>query len=821
MRHTLPTLRKAVWGKASLPLAALMVISGCAGSAPAATSTPAAGTQSGPRPEAYVSPRKDTGPATDKVLFTASAVDSAPLDFQQGKLDMYVYSLKTTAAQELKSNPNVRLEQAPATQISLILNPAPAKQGEMNPFSLKEVRQAVQYLVNRDYIASDIYQGQALPMVSHLSPSDYDFLTIYDQARGADIRYDPELARKRIKDAMTKVGAQLTNGVWTYQGKPILVKFIIRIEDERRDIGNLVMAELKQAGFQVIPMFKPFADAVLSVYSTDPQSFEWHIYTEGWSRSAPSRYDFSQINSMSAPWLGNMPGWQETGFWQYQNEAMDTLGKRLYTGGFADKAERDQIYQKMTGVAMDESVRVWVITAMNSFLINPKLKGVTVDPVGGPNNPRTLRDAYIPGKDTITIGNLWVWTERTIWNPVGGFGDAYSAAIVRNLTDPPIWNHPFTGLPVANRAAFKVETVGPRGKLIVPPEAVVWDAIGDAWTPVGANKQATSKVTFDYSSYFDSNWHDGQKISMADVIYPIVQSFELAYDPSKAKIETALGVTSRPFLETYKGFRIVDNHTMEVYVDFWHFEPNEIASYASPSGLVMPWEILAAMDDLVFTQRRAAYSDTAAARFNVPWISLVMPTDARLVNRTLSTMNDDARVPKGAFTIGNAGLVSPKEAQARYQAAMDWFQKYNHIFISDGPFFLARFDPAAQFAEIDAFRDATYPHHAGDSFLGRAASITVGDIQHSKVSVGKATEVTAVVSGPGKVGLRYVLVDPTTGKVVKAGEGTAGQNNKFAVSLDQKSMADLKAGLYKLYMAGYSDQLATLAERVVDLDVGR
>ena len=30
----------------------------------------------------------------------------------------------------------------------------------------------------------------------------------------------------------------------------------------------------------------------------------------------------------------------------------------------------------------------------------------------------------------------------------GGFGDVYSNDIWRNLHDPPLWNHPFTGIPM-------------------------------------------------------------------------------------------------------------------------------------------------------------------------------------------------------------------------------------------------------------------------------------------------------------------------------------------------------------------------------------
>ena len=46
------------------------------------------------------------------------------------------------------------------------------------------------------------------------------------------------------------------------------------------------------------------------------------------------------------------------------------------------------------------------------------------------------------------------------------------------------------------------------------------------------------------------------------------------------------------------------------------------------------------------------------------------------------------------------------QANARYQAAQDWFKAHNHLVISSGPYYLNTYDAAAQFAELDAFRDA-------------------------------------------------------------------------------------------------------------------
>ena len=814
-------MRKIYWA-APIAMAAILVVSACSGGGASPTATAPATAQptesSRPTPVAFEPPHSRPGPATDRIFFKAFHVDRAPLDFQNGAMDMYLFSLKTQAARQLRADPSVRVDEAPATSTALVLNPAPAPEGQLNPFSIKEIRQAMQFLVNRDFIASDIYQGMALPMLTHLSPTDFDSLTVYEQVKGSDIRYDPELARSIIRREMTEADAELVDGKWDYEGRPVRLKFIIRVEDERRDIGNLVRAELEGAGFDVAPSFQQFAPAVLSVYSSDPQAFEWHLYTEGWGRGAPQRYDFATINQMAAPWQGNMPGWREVGFWQYENQELDELGQRLFTGDFQDQAERDQIYQRLTELALDESIRVWVVTIQNSFPVSSDLRGVTSDLVSGPKGTRTLREAYIPGKDVLTFGNLRVWTERTTWNPVGGFGDVYSSDIVVNLYDPPIWNHPFTGLPVAHRASFEVETAGPSGKLTVPEEAVFWDAEGDRWNPVGGGVQATSRVVFDYAQYFGSKWHHGTRITMADVLYDIAQGYELAFDQKKSRIEFALGVTSRPYLETFRGYRILDNNRIEVYVDFWHFEQSQIASYASPSGLFTPWELLAAMDDLVFEQRRAAYSDTASARFDVPWISLVMKRDAGLVERALGDFAAGSVVPEGVFTVGNRALVSPEEAVARYQAAIAWFAANDHLFISNGPFFLTRYDPPAQFAEIQAFRDPSYPFRPGDWYLGPAPRLEITEVQREALSPGEAAEVSVTVEGPGALGLRYILLDPATGAIVKSGEAE-GSGGDFIVRLDSQTTADLAPGLYNLFLAAFSDQVAALTERKVDLDV--
>lgn len=766
-------------------------------------------------------PHDRPGPAADRLIFSAFDVDRAPRDLAAGRMDLYMFSLKTAAAERLRDDPAYRLYEAPATTLSLVLNPAPAPPGQLNPFSIREVRQAVQFLIDREFIARDIYRGMAVPMISHVSPQDFDYLTIYDLDRGSGIVYDPEYGRQRIAAAMEAAGAVLQDGVWHYEGRPVRITLIARVEDERRDIGNLLRTELEAAGFMVGMTFAPFAAATLRVYASDPQTFQWHIYTEGWGRSAPQRYDFGTINQMYAPWLGNMPGWQEVGFWQYQHEELDELGQKLYRGEFASLEERNGIYRRMSQLGLDESVRIWLATAVNSFPARADLVGVTQDVVAGPRSPWTFREAYAPGSSDVRVGHLWVWTERTAWNPVGGMGDVYSVDIWRYLHDPPLWNHPFTGVPMPVRARYEVETAGPEGRLPVPADAVLWNAAADRWEPVGAGASAVSKVTFDYSGYFDGVWHHGQPITMADALYGIAQSYELAYDPDKTRIEVSLGVTARPYLETFRGYRLLDDRRIEVYVDFWHFEEAYIASYAAPSGLSMPWEMLAAMDDLVFNQRRAAYSDTAAARFNVLWLSLALENHAFQVNRTLQQLAQQAAVPAGVFEIGGRSLVGPDEARARYEAASRWFEERGHLVISNGPFHLAAYDPRAQYAELQAFRDPTYPFRPGDWRFGEPPALEIERPQAFEVASGEAATLSVRVNGPGALGLRYLLFDPVTGAVVDSGEAEqAGGAGRFTVPFSKELTAGLFPGLYRLYLAAYSDAAAQVSEVDVDVIVG-
>ena len=761
------------------------------------------------------------GGVAETITFSAYNVDQAPLNIANGDMDLYLFGLKAAGARDLEGNTAVRLVEAPATLYSLLLNPAPAPQGQLNPFSIREVRRAMQHLVDRAFIANDIFQGRALELQFNVTPLDYDQLTISDILVAANLGYDAELARQQISDAMTAAGAALDgNGKWAVNGQAINLKMVTRVEDERRDVGDLVRAALEGVGFTVQPQYQQFGPATLAVYASDPAAFQWHLYTEGWGRGSAVRYDSGGINSYAAPWLGNMPGWLQVGFYQYEQPELDELGKRLYRGEFKSQQERDDLYRQMTQLAIDESVRVWLTAALQSFPVRAEVVDLTEDLVSGPKNIFALRGASVPGRTDLKVGHQWVWTERTTWNPVGGFGDVYSTDINRQIIDPTIITDPFTGLNRPFRLDYQVETAGPDATLDVPEDAVVWDPAGDVWAPVGPGKTAISKVTYNYAKYLQATWHHGPAITMADVVYPIAQGYELAYDEAKIQIETALGIASRPILETFVGYRLTGPDTLEVYVNYWHFEESQIAGYGVPGSVSTPWELLAAMDDVVFEKRRGAYTDTTAARFTVPWMSLVTESDARLVLRSVQELKRRRALPAGVFEIGAEPLVTEEQATERFDAAEAWFDQYNLLVIGNGPYMLTQYDPPGQFAELTAFRGEGYPFGPDDFKLGVPPRIVIEPITAAPVNLGDPVSVPVRVTGPGTVAVEWTLVDPATASIVGTGAATPAADGTMTVDIGPDITGTLFPGLYQLYILASSDEIAQVAEQRVDLSIG-
>ncbi|MDW8021022.1 MAG: ABC transporter substrate-binding protein [Nitrososphaerota archaeon] len=765
----------------------------------------------------YRAPHTQPGPAVDKVIYKRVPLDLAPKALEAGDVDIYQFGLRGAQAKALAGRTDITLYTAPSGLNDVILNPAPAPAGELNPLSNKKIRLALQYVFNREFLVTNVFAGFAAPMVTFLSSYDPDYATIFDIIAKYEFKYDPALAAQIVDEEMTRMGAEKIAGKWYYNGKPVTLKFLIRIEDERRELGDAFATELEKLGFTIERIYVPFGVAIEKLYGTDPKDFEWHLYTEGWGKTGVDKYDYTTINQYNAPWFGYMPGWQEAGYWQYENNTIDELGLRIYQGQFKSREERNNLYRRITEMGIQESIRIWGITRFDVYAVRAEVTGLTNDVGAGLRAWHVIRNAYIPGKNTLQVGHLWVWTERSAWNPVGGFEDVYSVDIAASTCDPAMSLHPFNGLPTAIRAAYDVETAGPDGVLDVPSDAVVWDAINDKWVNVPAGTKAISKVTFDYSKFFNSKWHHGVKISLADLLYNLASLWDLVMDPEKNTTEPAVASLNAPFFQILKGIRILPDERVEVYVDYWHFEPAYVANMAnvwvaSYPCMTTPWEIRAAMDKLVFEKKAFAYSDSAATKLGVPWLSLVLKDHAAAAANAIKEMKSEGFFPESWFRVGGKIYETRDGALARYDAASKWHDAYGLMWIGNGPFMLTKFDPAAQYAELTAYRDETYPFKPGDNFWGIPEPVEITGVGKSTIVPGGESMLIVDVKGPSPLHTKYLVKDPLTGQVIRVGEGERVTPTRFAIRLDPDFTSKLRpGGLYEFTIAAYSDEVAFVA----------
>ena len=644
------------------------------------------------------------GTFVDEVLFIQYLDENTALEeVKNGNLDIYYNRISSDLIDTSKSREGLKVFESTGGSYSILLNPA--ETGDFNPFSITEVRYAINYLLDRKLIVNELMGGYGVPMISNYGPFDPDYLFLLDELESFHFRYNPSLADEMITQALLKVGAKKIDNIWTFNGNEIELTGFIRSDDPiRKSIGAILSSELEQIGFKVKKDFGDLNKAFIIVYGSNPADLKWNFYTEGWGgRSAFVKYDSVGLGQMYSPWFSNMPGNNNPTYWNYKNDYLDTLTQEIYTGNFSSAEERIDLFRKATKEAVKESVRIFIASKIDQYVVNEKTDGVINDFGAGvpsrftPINART-------DSNSLTIGVKQIY--QGAWNPIMGLSDTYSRQIWDTLYDPGVFKHPYTGDTFPIRTSWEIETAGPNGKLTVPEDAITWDPPSQQWKKVGPEIESTSKVTFDMTF---SNWHHGQPMDINDILYSLYFIFEWGSEQLENDKTFDTEYTPR-VLQTVKtliGVKPVDDDTLEIYVDFWHFDEGEIADWASQWSAT-PWELMAAMEQAVI-DGKVSFSRSGAVSKNVNWLSLLVPNDAAMMRDYLEEFKRTSFIPPALKKFD----VRPQDAISRYDSSIDWINEYNHAIISNGPFYLQSYSPESRTITIKSFDDASYPFQAG------------------------------------------------------------------------------------------------------------
>src|SRR6185503_10851199 len=153
---------------------------------------------------------------------------------QAGTIDFYSFNLASD------SYPAIKEAGLPSTQAfggyyGISLNPAVFTEAtRLNPFSNRKIREALNWLIDRNYINQEIYAGGSLPKFFALTTQLVEYTDLVDTARALESKYafNPEKANEVITAEMEGMGGELVDGKWSFNGEPVNLVFLIRSDGD-------------------------------------------------------------------------------------------------------------------------------------------------------------------------------------------------------------------------------------------------------------------------------------------------------------------------------------------------------------------------------------------------------------------------------------------------------------------------------------------------------------------------------------------------------------------------------------------------------------
>ena len=423
---------------------------------------------------------QEKGPYIDQARFIQRADENLALEeVKSGSLDMYFFPIPYESANDARNDPRLEVYDTTAGSLGFLVNPAPAADPDiLNPFQFKEVRYALNYLIDRDFVVNEILKGYGSPLIDPFGIYSPEYLNIIDTVESFGFRYNPSLASSMISEAMIASGATNVDGKWVFNGNPVTIKLFMRQDDPKKEsMGELVASELENIGFTIQRDYGDLNKANIVVYGSDPKNLQWQIYTEEFAGSrAFVKYNPIIPAQMYAPWLSRMPGSLNPSYWNYQNSSLDEISQKIAFFNFTSEEERNQLVGDAVKMGIQESVRIFVAQKTDPFVASANVQGLVNDFGAGITSKYSLLNARSAGNGNISLDIGVKQIHQGSWNTITGVQDLYSASIHSLIADAATFRHPYTGEVVSFRSPWReITTEGPIGKIDVPSDVIKWN----------------------------------------------------------------------------------------------------------------------------------------------------------------------------------------------------------------------------------------------------------------------------------------------------------------------------------------------------------
>jgi peptide/nickel transport system substrate-binding protein len=763
----------------------------------------------------------------DTVIFLEEPDSDAAISrLEAGDIDVFAFNISNPdIAQRVFDSERLAYETSYGNYNDLTFMPSTNPEfndGRLNPFHSDKIREAMNWLIDRDYIAKEITGGLARPRFTAINYASKDSALLADRIAAINLKYahNPDKAVEVITAEMKALGAEMVEGKWTYKGEPVVLIGLIRVEDDRLEIGDYISNLLEDIGFTVERDYKTSAEASPCWLRSDPDEGCAHFYTGGWVSTDISRDAGSHFSLFYTPDGLPFPPWQAYSPVPEFHE----VAIKLKNNDFATMEERADLMARALELAAEDSQRLWLIdqVGLAPHAANISLASDLSGSIYGSSLwAQTMRrEGEVGGSVSIAMPSIM--TEP--WNPIAGTNWVYDMMPIRGIQDNAVVPDPFTGLTQPNRLT-KAEVFVVEGlpvditldwvTLEFVPEILVPD---DAWSDWDAENQvfitaadrftetatAQSKVVIYYEEdLFDKiSWHDGSPLDLADMVMLMIMTFDRAKEASPYYDKSAVP-SFQTFMDAFKGWKIVseDPLVIEYYTDAFRLDAeNNVSNFqaAYPSAYDQGQ---AAWHNLVPGLRadaaaEATFSADKTEANKVEWMSYIAGPSLEILKAQLDAAQAEGFIPFEP-TLGQ--YVSAEEVEARYANLQEWYRRYGHFYIGTGPYFLQRAlpvegtlilqhydaypDPATKW---DRFATAPVPKVRVDG----PGSVTIGQEAAYDIFVTFQDEPYAVAD----IDMVKYLVFDALGELVFVGEGTAVEDGHWQAVLSADVTGGLEAG---------------------------
>jgi peptide/nickel transport system substrate-binding protein len=837
-------MSRKIFSLVSLLVVISMLLAACGGQA-AATEAPIVETQE-PAAVATESPAAmpteapavttRTGGWLDEIIFTSvDEVTNAVAQIQANQLDLYAYLADDPDTYEtVKNDPSLAYSLSYGSWDSILFNDAEFNNGKLNPFTNPKIREATNWLIDRDYLVQEAQGGLGTARYVPLLSAFPDYARYADLVRPIESKYayNFEKADQIISTEMEGMGAvKNADGKWTYKGEPVVIIGLIRSEDEREIIGNYFCDQLEKIGFTCDRQVRTRTELAPIWQQGVVENGEFNFYTAG-------NYWPNLLRDEGSGFLQNfcpdVAGTTTEAAFTCVDE-LHTAGQALYTNNFKTMDERRAFFATALPLSSENSSYMSAINLVSFF---PRKANLVVASdlsagVGGSTLwPYTIRWAGKEG-GTVRSANSGILTGP--WNPIAGHNWNQELNLIYATQDVGAFADPYTGLYWPQRfekadvkvvegtpitATLDWVTLETAPKIDVPADAWV-DWNGETQTfvtagekfPDGLTAKSVTTVTYPADLFEKIKYHDGSPISVADFVLYMIMQFDTC-DPKSAIYDETNIPNCDTFKSHFKGVKIVstDPLVIETYDDTVALDAEVQVGQISGSqpGFSLNWFPTTATGPLAWhtyvpaylaeSKSEIAFSTNKSTALGVDWTNFIAGPSLDIMKKYLDQAESENFIPY-APTLGK--YITADDAKARYENLQKWYTDHNHFWVGTGVYYIDEVNPVEGSVVAKRFED--FPDLSDKWSRFGEPQIAVVDVT-GPAEVSQSSEATfdAYVSfkdAPYKQAdiekVVYLLYD-AEGNLVLSGDANAVVEGQYSATLSAEQLAKLSVGSAKI-----------------------